>query len=112
MLNRFAATLIALFVLLLAASAQQTEPEAKSPPAQAQTVFNFHNGFWVNLHHFLFMAAQASSGIRKAPQGDAADIEELTKLSESEQKDWNAARRAGVVHAGATAQLAPVPEAA
>jgi hypothetical protein len=94
MLNRFAVTLIAVFISLHAAGAQQTSPEqdAKSTPGQAQTIFDFHNGLWVNLHHFLYMAAQASSGRVGHPQGDTADAEELTKLSESEQKDWNAAR--------------------
>jgi hypothetical protein len=65
---------------------------AQTSVSQAQTIFGFHNGFWINLHHFLYMAAQASSGIRVLPQGDSADALELTNLSGSEQKEWNDAR--------------------
>src|SRR5579871_5677108 len=31
--------------------------------ASAQTVFEFHSGFWVNLHHFLYEQARSSSPI-------------------------------------------------
>ena len=79
----------ALFLLLLFGLATDIcrAKEATLP----QAVFDFHNGFWVNLHHFLYMAAQASSGIRKLSQGDTSDAQELTNLSENELKDWDAA---------------------
>ena len=63
---------------------------ADSSPSQAP-MFDLHNGFWVNLHHFLFTSAQASSGIVRLPQGDPKDAMELDSLSDRERQVWNTA---------------------
>lgn len=58
--------------------------------AQAR-LFEFHSGFWINLHHFLYRQAQLSE-----PQSGAhnlaltkADTDELEQLSASERTIWN-----------------------
>ncbi|MGD0892632.1 MAG: hypothetical protein ABR923_13965 [Terracidiphilus sp.] len=54
-------------------------------------LFEFHTGFWINLHHFLYRQAQLSE-----PQSGShnlalnkADAEELDLLSASERSTWN-----------------------
>jgi hypothetical protein len=58
-------------------------------------VFEFHSGFWVNLHHFLYHEArarlaaldnrQSASGKSTTPGGRPSNI----KLSPAEQKSWD-----------------------
>lgn len=48
-------------------------------------VFEFHSGFWVNLHHVLYREARASG----SPSPNAASA--ISGLSPSEQRAWNAA---------------------
>ncbi len=64
-----------LLFVLFALTINVCHAEGSASPMQA--IFDFHNGFWVNLHHFLFIAAQASSGIVTRPQGDSIDAKEL-----------------------------------
>jgi hypothetical protein len=64
-----------------------------SPPSPA---FEFHSGFWVNLHHFLYLQgrlrhAGASSVPAADPQDAYAKPISLDGLTPSQQKDWNAA---------------------
>jgi hypothetical protein len=64
--------------------------------AQAEStanLFDFHSGFWINLHHFLYRQALLSQP-QKGPQSLAltgADSDELQHLSPAERESWNAA---------------------
>lgn len=63
-------------------SAGRPAPQEVGPPP----VFEFHSGFWINLHHFLYGLAheQKDSPRPAAPPGGA-------KLTEEEQRAWKAA---------------------
>lgn len=56
-------------------------------------LFEFHSGFWINLHHFLYReAAQSVSGHGpRNPPLTKADSEELEQLSPAERTAWNEA---------------------
>jgi len=64
--------------------------------AQAESqvnLFDFHSGFWINLHHFLYRQAILSLP-QKGPHAlalTAADSDELQHLSPTERASWNAA---------------------
>ena len=64
--------------------------------AQAEltaNLFDFHSGFWINLHHFLYRQALLSQ-LQKGPRSLAltrADTDELQHLSPTEREPWNAA---------------------
>jgi len=65
-------------------------------PAQGSVLhthatFDFHNGFWANLHHFLFTAARTSAGIGGRPPLDPVDAKELDSVSDNERRAWNTA---------------------
>jgi hypothetical protein len=72
---------------------------AANPPgifAQAESptgLFDFHSGFWINLHHFLYREAQVSQPQKgKHPLAlNPADHEELQHLTPTERDAWNAA---------------------
>jgi hypothetical protein len=78
---------------------------AASPLCQAQQVdsmygplpvFEFHSGFWVNLHHFLYHEARArlaAKGPHDATPKNPASSVKLTPvaLSPAEQKTWDEA---------------------
>lgn len=61
-----------------------------APPPR---LFDFHSGFWMNLHHFLYRQAQLAE-----PQSGShslaltkADNDEMERLSAGERVDWNTA---------------------
>jgi len=62
----------------------QTNPDAQETE-QPLPVFEFHSGFWINLHHFLYTLAQDQND---AP---AADLLTGAKLTPEEQRKWQAA---------------------
>lgn len=56
-------------------------------------LFEFHSGFWVNLHHFLYRQAQLTQS-QKGPHSLAlskADSDEWQQLSPAEHMAWDAA---------------------
>jgi hypothetical protein len=61
-------------------------------PAQAPaSMFDFHSGFWMNLHHFIY--ATASSSVPQANAGptlriNQSDADAVKRLSPSEQAVW------------------------
>ncbi|HEY6308742.1 MAG TPA: hypothetical protein VI488_20055 [Candidatus Angelobacter sp.] len=62
-------------------------------PDSAQKMFEFHSGFWTNLHHFLYREAESSEP-QKGPHPSTlnqADAEELRRLSPAERTVWNGA---------------------
>jgi hypothetical protein len=65
-----------------------------SPDAASHgPLFEFHSGFWINLHHFLYLAAvtQRSANGRRTPTMSEADIAILTSLPTEEQQRWSKA---------------------
>jgi hypothetical protein len=62
------------------------------PAASADQLFEFHSGFWINLHHFLYeQAAIATAGPRGTPHEAelATDASQSAGLSEDEEKAWS-----------------------
>ena len=65
---------------------------AAQQKAQAD-LFEFHSGFWINLHHFLYREAQLAEP-QKGSDNLAlskADSDELQQLSVAEREAWNEA---------------------
>jgi hypothetical protein len=61
-------------------------------------VFEFHSGFWVNLHHFLYHEARARQALRDGPNATKSNGPVLRQtpgstvaLSPAEQKVWDEA---------------------
>src|SRR5215813_14970828 len=54
------------------------------PPSIPLPVFEFHSGFWLNLHHTLYHQARLQRNT-----GSPASV--LTNLNTTEQKAWDAA---------------------
>lgn len=62
------------------------------PVASADNLFEFHSGFWINLHLFLYeQAAIATAGPRGTPHEAelATDASMAAGLSEDESKAWS-----------------------
>jgi hypothetical protein len=76
---------LAVVGFLCAATAYASSRE--SPP-----IFEFHSGFWINLHHFLYLEA-LSDKPHKAPREtvSAADANILKSLTPEQRATWNAA---------------------
>jgi hypothetical protein len=64
-----------------------------SLPTVAQPLFEFHSGFWVNLHHFLYLAALSESPQtgRHAATLTPADEATLRALTPQERSSWDEA---------------------
>lgn len=79
--------------LCLNMSAVACLAQSHSPKGKPQALFDFHSGFWINLHHFLYL--EALSGKRQKGPHPAivsrADAEVSNSLSEGERTVWNAA---------------------
>ncbi|MGO9640675.1 MAG: hypothetical protein ACLP1Y_05135 [Candidatus Acidiferrales bacterium] len=59
-------------------------------------VFEFHSGFWVNLHHFLYEQGRLSSGLALTEGGGAGTeqtdaLADLSGLTPAERADWKSA---------------------
>lgn len=84
---RAAATLL-LFVTLVPSVADGLQTSASAP------LFTFHNTFWPNLHHFLYVVARAQVGARDAQRravANAPNDAASAILSGAEQGAWDAA---------------------
>lgn len=81
-------TLLLCALLLAPAAATQTPGEPPVP------VFEFHSGFWINLHHFLYQQArQQSQGTRATGKTAApAKAQPAPELTPAEQAAWETAR--------------------
>jgi hypothetical protein len=70
------------------------EPACLAEPAQLDSqsaplpVFELHSGFWINLHHTLYLQARQSRDDRTAPSGIGAGIE--THRTANERQAWDA----------------------
>ena len=67
------------------------------PRMQDGTLFSFRSGFWVNLHHFLYVLGRARNNApdsrREAVVKAPADIEGLAERPETERAAWDASIR-------------------
>jgi hypothetical protein len=89
------------FVALQAAPCSATSTAGHPAPQERETpppVFEFHSGFWINLHHFLYLQGRARQFAREsAAAGSPAPAQPLPQsvaldgLSADQQRAWNAA---------------------
>src|SRR5271169_5295970 len=83
--------------LLAAASAPASRGQALESGYGPLPVFEFHSGFWVNLHHFLYHEARARTAVLDAHDAASKSGAPVLKqspgstvtLSPAEQKAWN-----------------------
>ena len=73
---------LALFVLILIPGASSAQSDFSRAPLP---VFEFHSGFWLNLHHTLYYQARQQRTAGTAP------VLATSSLSPAEQKAWDAA---------------------
>jgi hypothetical protein len=73
------------FLPAAAAARSWTDKPAMQEPV-SPPVFEFHSGFWTNLHHFLYKLARDRKDSSKATDPFAG-----AKLAVVEQREWNAA---------------------
>lgn len=64
-----------------------------SAGATAQSVFDFHSGFWVNLHHFLYLEAlvEQPEKARRPASLSQDDLTALHALTPQERASWDEA---------------------
>ena len=75
-------------------SSAQAVHEPAGRPTSARELFEFHSGFWLNLHHFLYNSARARNGLdatRASATRVLADTEGFDTLSSPEQAEWQSA---------------------
>jgi len=72
-----------------AAFAQGGPPETLA----GKSLFTFHSGFWVNLHHFLYVLGRARNGTpdsqRRAVSKAPADLDGFNSLKDQERQTWD-----------------------
>lgn len=95
---RYFSLSIVLFAGLLCSSSSAGAQQQAGEAPVALPAFEFHSGFWINLHHFLYLQgrlrnAQAPSGTVEdeapQPEFDAADA--MDGLTADQKKVWTAA---------------------
>ena len=78
-------------LLLLGFALLAPAPAAAQPQIDSQygplPVFELHSGFWINLHHTLYVQARQSRDGRGGPSGTTAQ----TRRTASERQAWDAA---------------------
>jgi hypothetical protein len=61
----------------------------------ATNLFEFHSGFWVNLHHFLYIQARArmktADSRRRAVANVSSDLAAISAMSSEDRRQWEAA---------------------
>ena len=79
------------YLLLLGAVLLPPEPASAQPQTDSQygplPVFELHSGFWINLHHTLYLQARQSRDGRGGPSGAGVP----TRRTASERLAWDAA---------------------
>ena len=64
---------------------QQVEARVKTD----QDIFDFHSGFWMNLHHFLYQQALAQKAGREGrPIRGAGEVVSVEALNDEEKRVW------------------------
>src|SRR5258705_1394948 len=74
-----------LFACLVPLFFAPLSPAQDEPPSPPLPVFEFHSGFWLNLHHTLYYQA------RQQRTAGSASVLATSGLSPAEQKAWDAA---------------------
>jgi hypothetical protein len=63
--------------------------------SNATKLFEFHSGFWVNLHHFLYIQARArmktADSRRRAVANVSGDIAAISTMSNEDRRQWEGA---------------------
>jgi hypothetical protein len=80
-----------LCVLCFAVLCLGCSPDIVAQQSVPANLFEFHSGFWINLHHFLYRRAQLSEP-QNGPHNLAltkVDTDELQQLSAGERNTWN-----------------------
>ena len=72
-------------------SASVLLPQSAEARSQGTYPFEFHNGFWINLHHFLYEQALLRRQTAESAQPGNKGTDAKNQLSASEQQLWNAA---------------------
>jgi hypothetical protein len=75
-----------------ARNVRATSAQDSASVTSSDRFFEFHSGFWINLHHFLYeQAAIATAGPRGTPHEAelATDASQAAGLSEDEEKTWS-----------------------
>lgn len=80
------AVLAALFAAIGAPAGVYAQQEANRPAAP---VLEFHSGFWVNLHHFLYLQARVRNDPAAGAPKAYATSNVTAGLTPAEQKTWN-----------------------
>src|SRR5258708_7164668 len=80
--------------LLLGLQGQTAFAQGGPPETLAgKALFTFHSGFWVNLHHFLYVLGRARNGTadsqRRAVREAPADLDGFRSLQEQERQTWD-----------------------
>jgi hypothetical protein len=80
----------------MAAAAPTSHAQQLEPMYGPLPIFEFHSGFWVNLHHFLYHEARERLAAKNPGDVTAKNVQPLLKrtavtLSPAEQKTWDAA---------------------
>jgi hypothetical protein len=65
-------------------------PAQDEPPSPPLPVFEFHSGFWLNLHHTLYRIARSQRAASSAPNA-AGSSSGIANLSPNEQRVWSSA---------------------
>jgi len=90
----YGGALFAAALALLSAGGAPGPARAPSAARAETSLFDFHNGFWLNLHHFLYATARATQGLdtgRSVAARALADTVGFGALSDDDQRTWRLA---------------------
>lgn len=87
-IQSFGVTFVALAVSCTLAPSRLAAQSPIDPQFGPLPVFELHSGFWINLHHTLYLQARQSRDDRGAPSGRGTDT---THRTPNERAAWDAA---------------------
>src|SRR5271168_4387335 len=85
--------LLLVLALCFGISTTSCPGQTHSSSGRAQTPFEFHSGFWINLHHFLYLEAVSERPQRGQHPAtvNKADVDVRNSFSPEERAAWDAA---------------------